>query len=73
MNREEQRAILAIAATDALGQLARRYYAGGRKMNTATFHDRPGPARQLQTQCLPEIRQRAATLDAGNVMSSIRA
>ena len=64
------------ATTYALGQLARRYYAGGRKMNTAllreTFHDLLGPARQLQTQYLPQIQQRAATLDAGEVMSLIR-
>jgi uncharacterized protein (DUF697 family)/tellurite resistance protein len=64
------------ATTYALGQLARRYYAGGRKMNTAllreTFHDLLGPARQLQTQYLPQIQQWAATLDAGEVMSLIR-
>ena len=65
------------ATTYALGQLARRYYAGGRTMNTAllreTFADLLGPAKQLQTQYLPQIQQKAATLDAGQVMALMRA
>ena len=65
------------ATTYALGQVARRYYAGGRRMNTAvlrdTFQDLIGPARQLQAQYLPQIRQQAATLDAGRVMALMRA
>jgi uncharacterized protein (DUF697 family)/tellurite resistance protein len=65
------------ATTYALGQLARRYYAGGRTMNSAllreTFQDLLGPARQLQTQYLPQIQQKAATLDAGQVMALMRA
>lgn len=64
------------ATTYALGQLARRYYAGGRTMNTAvlrdTFQSLLGPAKQLQTQYLPQIQQKAATLDAGQVMAMIR-
>ncbi|MDP1525104.1 MAG: DUF533 domain-containing protein [Rhodocyclaceae bacterium] len=65
------------ASTYALGQVARRYYAGGRMMNTAllreTFQDLLGPAKQLQTQYLPQIQQKAATLDAGQVMALMRA
>jgi len=65
------------ATTYALGQVARRYYAGGRTMNTAllreTFQGLLGPAKQLQTQYLPQIQQKAATLDAGQVMALIRA
>ncbi len=64
------------ATTYALGQLAKRYYAGGRVMNTAllrdTFQNLLGPAKQLQTQYLPQIQQKAATLDAGQVMAMIR-
>jgi len=64
------------ATTYALGQLARRYYAGGRTMNTVmlrdTFQSLLGPAKQLQTQYLPQIQQKAATLDAGQVMAMIR-
>ncbi len=65
------------ASTYALGQVARRYYAGGRTMSTAllreTFQDLIGPAKQLQTQYLPQIQQKAATLDAGQVMALMRA
>ena len=64
------------ATTYALGQVARRYYAGGRTMNTAmlrdAFQNLLGPAKQLQSQYLPQIRQKAATLDAGQVMAMIR-
>lgn len=65
------------ATTYALGQVARRYYAGGRTMSTAllreTFQSLLGPAKQMQTQYLPQIRQKAATLDAGQVMALMRA
>lgn len=64
------------ATTYALGQVAKRYYAGGRVMSTAllqeTFQNLLGPAKQLQTQWLPEIRQTASTLDAGKVMQLVR-
>mgnify|MGYP000621418175 CR=1 FL=1 len=65
------------ATTYALGQVAKRYYAGGRTMSTAllrdTFQQLLGPAKQLQTHYLPQIQQKAATLDAGQVMALIRA
>lgn len=65
------------ATTFALGQVARRYYAGGRTMSTAllreTFQSLLAPAKQLQTQYLPQIQQKAATLDAGQVMALMRA
>lgn len=65
------------ATTYALGQVAKRYYAGGRTMDTAmlrdTFQSLLGPAKQLQTEYLPQIQQKAATLDAAQVMSMMRA
>jgi uncharacterized protein (DUF697 family)/tellurite resistance protein len=64
------------ATTYALGQVAKRYYAGGRQMSTAllkqSFQDLLGPAKQMQTQYLPQIQQKAATLDAGQVMAMVR-
>jgi uncharacterized protein (DUF697 family)/tellurite resistance protein len=64
------------ATTYALGQVAKRYYAGGRVMSTAllqeTFQGLLGPAKQMQTQYLPQIRQKAATLDAGQIMQMIK-
>ena len=64
------------ASTYALGQLAKRYYAGGRQMNTAllqeTFQSLLGPAKQLQQQYLPQIRQKAGTLNAAEVMKLVK-
>ena len=64
------------ATTYALGQLSKRYYAGGRVMNTTmlrdTFQNLLGPAKQLQTQYLPQIRRQADTLDMGRVMAMVR-
>lgn len=64
------------ATTYALGQVAKRYYAGGRVMNTAmlreTFEGLLGPAKQMQSQYLPQIQQKAATLDAAKVMAMVR-
>ncbi|MBQ0936111.1 YcjF family protein [Ideonella paludis] len=64
------------ATTYALGQVAKRYYAGGRVMSTEvlreTFQSLLGPAKQLQSQYLPQIQNKAATLDAGQVMAMIR-
>ncbi len=64
------------ATTYALGQVAKRYYAGGRQMSTEllkqTFQDLLGPAKQMQAQYLPQIQQKAATLDAGQVMALVR-
>ena len=64
------------ATTYALGQLSKRYYAGGRLMNTTvlreTFQNLLGPAKQMQTQYLPQIRQQADTLDMGRVIAMVR-
>ena len=64
------------ATTEGLGQLAKRYYAGGRAMNTAmlkeTFQNLLGPAKQMQTQYLPQIREQAGTLDMGRGMAMVR-
>ena len=64
------------ATTYALGQVAKRYYAGGRVMSTAllreTFQNLLGPAKQLQAQYLPQIQQKASTLDAGQIMNLVR-
>lgn len=64
------------ATTYALGQVAKRYYAGGRVMSTAllkeSFQDLLGPAKQMQTRYLPQIQQTAASLDMNKVMSMVR-
>lgn len=67
---------MSFATTYALGHLAKRYYAGGRVMNTQllreTYQGLLAPAKQLQTQYLPQIREKASTLDAGQVMAMVR-
>lgn len=64
------------ASTWALGQVAKRYYAGGRQMSTQllqeSFQSLLGPAKEMQTQYLPSIREKAGTLDAGQIMSLVR-
>lgn len=64
------------ATTYALGQLAQRYYAGGRQMSTdllrQTFSGLLGPAKQMQSQYLPQIRQKASTLNPADVMAMVR-
>ncbi len=68
--------VFSFATTYALGQVAKRYYAGGRVMSTAvlrdSFQSMLGPAKDLQTQYLPQIREKAATLDAAKVMAMVR-
>ena len=67
---------MSFATTYALGQLAVRYYGGGRQMSTAllqrTYQDLLVSARQLQQQALPQIQQQARTLDAGKVLEMVR-
>jgi uncharacterized protein (DUF697 family)/tellurite resistance protein len=64
------------ATTYALGHLAKRYYAGGRVMNGAvlreTYEQLLAPARQMQAQYLPQMRDQAASLDAGRIMGLLR-
>lgn len=64
------------ATTYALGQVAKRYYADGRTMSTAMLRDAfqslLGPAKQMQANYLPQIQQKAATLDAGQIMALMR-
>ena len=64
------------ATTYALGQVARRYYAGGRQMSSAllqdSFQNLLGPAKDLQARYLPQIEQRAASLDASQIMAMVR-
>ncbi len=67
---------MSFATTYALGQLAVRYYGGGRQMSTAllqqTYQDLLGNARQMQQQALPQIQAQARSLDAGKVLEMVR-
>ena len=37
-----------------------------------SFQNLPEPAKQLQTEYLPQIQQKAGTLDMGRIMSLVR-
>ena len=64
------------ATTYALGQIAKRYYAGGRVMSTAVLRDAfqnlLEPAKQMQAGYLPQIQQTASGLDAAKIMAMVR-
>jgi len=64
------------ASTYALGQVARRYYAGGRQMSTEllqqSYQEVLDSARQIQTEYILQIDQKSRTLDMGQVMSMVR-
>ena len=70
-------AAFSFATTYALGQLAKRYYAGGRQMNQTllreTYESLLSQAKQLQSQYTGEIQQKARTLDLNQIMSMARA
>jgi hypothetical protein len=70
-------AAFSFATTYALGQLAKRYYAGGRQMSTSllqqTYQSLLGQAKQLQGQYAGQIQQKAQSLDAAQVMSMVKA
>ncbi|MBK1688240.1 YcjF family protein [Rubrivivax gelatinosus] len=67
---------LSFATTWALGQVAKRYYAGGRTFSTemlrSTYTDLLQQARGLQAQYGPQIQQQARTLDTTKVMALVR-
>ncbi len=69
-------AAFSFATTYALGQLAKRYYAGGRVMSTAvlqqTFRELTSQGQTMQQQYLPQIQQKASTIDMSQVMSMVR-
>jgi uncharacterized protein (DUF697 family)/tellurite resistance protein len=64
------------ASTYAIGQLAVKYYAGGRKLGGAEMKALYTPlvqeAGQLHTKYLPDIQQRAKTLDVTSILNLVR-
>ncbi|MEQ1685184.1 MAG: TerB family tellurite resistance protein [Burkholderiaceae bacterium] len=67
---------MSFASTYALGHVAKRYYAGGRQLSTAMLKEAyasvVSEARNLQSQYLPAMQDRARTLDAGKVLAMVR-
>jgi len=67
---------MSFASTYALGHVAKRYYAGGRKLSTQMLKDTYANVVQegkgLQTQYLPAIQEKARTLDTAKVLAMVR-
>lgn len=67
---------MSFATTYALGQVAKRYYAGGRKLSTQMLKDAfervLQEGRTLQGEYLPAIREKARGLDASKVLALVR-
>jgi uncharacterized protein (DUF697 family)/tellurite resistance protein len=67
---------MAFASTYALGQVAKRYYAGGRTLDAAalreTFQSMLAEARAIGQARAPEIAARAQELDARQVVDLVR-
>jgi uncharacterized protein (DUF697 family)/tellurite resistance protein len=67
---------MSFASTYALGHVAKRYYAGGRQLSAPMLKEAYAgvvqEARNLQTQYLPAIQDKARTLDTGKVLALVR-
>ena len=76
MGRAATGVAFSFATTYALGQIAKRYYAGGRQMSTAvlkeSFGNLLGPAKQLQAQYASQIQQKSSTIDASQILALVR-
>jgi uncharacterized protein (DUF697 family)/tellurite resistance protein len=69
-------AMFSFATTYAIGQVARRYYAGGRVMSAEliqrSFSEMLAQGKVLQAEYLPQIQQRARTLDVAKIVQTVR-
>lgn len=63
-------------ATYAIGHIAERYYSGGRTMGTpeikGLFSTLSQQGKELHARYLPEIQQRAGTLNTASILSMVR-
>ncbi len=67
---------MSFASTYAIGHVAQRYYSGGRSLSAPDMKKLIAPlqsqARELHTKYLPEIQERAKTLNPTAIMSLLR-
>ncbi|RZI92596.1 MAG: GTPase [Variovorax sp.] len=67
---------MSFATTYALGHVAKRYYAGGRTLSTQMLKDAYAnvvkEGQGLQTRYLPQMQEKARTLDMGKIMQMVR-
>jgi len=76
LGRQAVSSATAFASTWALGQVAKKYYGGGRTLTAETlkqtFREMLGQAQALRQQHAGEIEQRARTLDPAKLLDTIR-
>ncbi len=64
------------ATTYALGQVAKRYYAGGRTINTeslkAAFSGVLAEAKAMQSKFMPQMQEQSKSLDLSQVMKMVK-
>lgn len=69
-------AAFSFATTYAIGEVARRYYAGGRTMSAEllqqAFNDLLQQGRSLQARYLPQIEQQARNIDVNRLLQMVR-
>jgi len=67
---------MSFASTYALGHVAKRYYAGGRTLSVQmlreAFDGMLGEASNLQARYLPDMREKARTIDAAQIIDMVR-
>jgi hypothetical protein len=67
---------MSFASTYALGHVAKRYYAGGRTLNAQMLKDVYASVvqegRNIQSQYLPAIQDKARTLNPSEVLAMVR-
>ncbi len=67
---------MSFATTYALGQIARRYYAGGRIFTSQllrdSFQQMLGQAKDMQAQYLPQMQAQARSLNSAKIMQMVR-
>ncbi|AMM25162.1 YcjF family protein [Variovorax sp. PAMC 28711] len=67
---------MSFATTYALGHVAKRYYAGGRKLSTQMLKDAYANVMQeaqgMQTRYLPQMQEKARTIDVKQILSMVR-
>lgn len=67
---------MSFASTYALGHIAKRYYAGGRTLSTQMLRDAfqgmLTEAQALQTRYLPDMQEKARTLDATQIVNMVK-
>jgi uncharacterized protein (DUF697 family) len=76
LGRQAAGSAMAFATTYALGQVAKRYYAGGRTLTVdqlkAAFRSLLGEAQALRGRFAGEIEQKARTIDVNQLLAVVR-